>query len=838
MFAGTTARLFFCGIKVREIALMLAVAACFTALPAHAVPSNPTVVSGSATFSTSGSTLTVTNTPKAIINWQSFSIDAGETVRFVQQSASSAVLNRVTGADPSHILGALQSNGKVFLINPNGILFGAGARIDVNGLVASTLDITDADFLSGRLRFEADRVNPGGVSNAGQIATPAGGFVYLLAPNVENSGVITTPSGEAILAAGHSIEIVDSVDPSQRVLVSATVSDVNLSQLMTQSGGNIFAVLNAGRVSANTVVQDASGRIYFKSAGNVTTTATSVVEARGDATLDGGFIQGYALGEGHYQGSFDASGHNGGFIETSGKWLDLSPSRIDARALTSSGTAGTWLIDPDDVCIAYGPCSAHPGATFIDTLVLNSSLNANNVTIQTNPSGSGGNGDIFVEGNISYSGSTDRSLTLQASRNIVFSGAGSIQSSSPYRLDVWLDAGGDIALPTGAFLDIVHGSVALTASGNIAMNGAGIAASQIFLAAPNIQITGTHASILDGSMPQSLYALDSSGNDASIELIASTLNIQGGARLTAKSTATGFADADVYLFAGNASITNATIQTYSSGGIGGVEMYTDTISLTNSNVLTSGAIQSHIEVGGQTVAINGGTWSTKFFGINYDPDFVQTEAEEFFDFAGVATVSLNNFSVIGPQGIGLSGSTISLNNTTLAANASAGGCDGTGGCMHVLAYHTLSLDNASTLGAYRSMLLEVGDAFLVNTGSHVVVNNGTLRFHFPYRVSGGWMLDGMPNVFSSTSSASILVNGGSPLPGVNFFVDYGGVFGQVSALTNLNFEQLENALELEEPFEDMFDEGPGFEEFFARKAKNQEENEEHRAKPHPKECHA
>jgi filamentous hemagglutinin family protein len=428
-------------ITLRHKTLAVAVAACFTALPAHAVPSNPTVVSGSATFSTSGSTLTVTNTPKAIINWQSFSIDAGETVRFVQQSASSAVLNRVTGADPSHILGALQSNGKVFLINPNGILFGAGARIDVNGLVASTLDITDADFLSGRLRFEADRVNPGGVSNAGQIATPAGGFVYLLAPNVENSGVITTPSGEAILAAGHSIEIVDSVDPSQRVLVSATVSDVNLSQLMTQSGGNIFAVLNAGRVSANTVVQDASGRIYFKSAGNVTTTATSVVEARGDATLDGGFIQGYALGEGHYQGSFDASGHNGGFIETSGSTLDFAGVSVRAAALAPGGQGGTWLLDPGELLVNTSHAAAISSAlSSVGSVLLQTNSSGCSGTGSCNASGSGN--IIFDNVSITSAYGGPASLTVDAYGDIVFQGNNSfVNASSSGTFNIMLDAG-------------------------------------------------------------------------------------------------------------------------------------------------------------------------------------------------------------------------------------------------------------------------------------------------------------------------------------------------------------------------------------------------------------
>ena len=131
--------------------------AVMSAVSSHvgANPTGPQVVNGQASFATQAGTLTVTNSPNAIVNWQSFSIGSSETTRFVQQSAASAVLNRVVGVDPSRILGTLQSNGKVFLVNTNGILFGQGARIDVAGLVASTLNLNDADFLAGRLNFES-----------------------------------------------------------------------------------------------------------------------------------------------------------------------------------------------------------------------------------------------------------------------------------------------------------------------------------------------------------------------------------------------------------------------------------------------------------------------------------------------------------------------------------------------------------------------------------------------------------------------------------------------------------------------------------------------------------
>src|SRR4051794_40319873 len=160
------------------------IAACFGSAIAN--PMGPQVINGQVGFSNQGNVLSVTNTPGSIINWQSFSINSGEITRFIQQNPNSAVLNRIVGQDPSQILGALQSNGRVFLINPSGILFGQGAQVDVNGLVASTLNIGNEDFINGKMHFKAGD-KAANLKNQGTITTPNGGQVYLIAPNVENS---------------------------------------------------------------------------------------------------------------------------------------------------------------------------------------------------------------------------------------------------------------------------------------------------------------------------------------------------------------------------------------------------------------------------------------------------------------------------------------------------------------------------------------------------------------------------------------------------------------------------------------------------------------------------
>ena len=244
------------------------------------------MVSGQATITQQGKQLTIVNSPSAVIHWKGFSIGSDEVTRFTQQSPASAVLNRVVGQDPSKILGTLTSNGRVFLINPNGILFGAAARVDVAGLVASSLQLSDKDFIAGRLRF-TDTPGAKGVENQGVIQTAAGGEVLLIAPDVKNSGVITSPKGEVILAAGKSVEIVDPKSPHLRVEITAPENEaVNLGTIVADGGRvSIYAtsIRNAGRIQANTVERTQAGEIVLRAKKDVTLEKTSVITASGEA---------------------------------------------------------------------------------------------------------------------------------------------------------------------------------------------------------------------------------------------------------------------------------------------------------------------------------------------------------------------------------------------------------------------------------------------------------------------------------------------------------------------------------------------------------------------------
>jgi filamentous hemagglutinin family protein len=325
----------------------IAVASCFASNGALANPTGPTVVNGQVSIIQNGNLLQITNSPNSIINWQSFSIGANEITRFLQQSNSSAVLNRVITQNPSAILGALQSNGRVFLINPNGILFGAGAQVDVAGLIASTLNLSDTDFLAGRLRF-TEVPGAGSIVNQGAINAASGGQVYLVGPAVTNSGVITSPKGEVILAAGNSVELVDPGTPNLRVEITAPDNQaINLGQIIADSGRvGIYAGLinHTGTIRADSAVVTEDGRIVLKATKNATLEAGSLSTANGPR---GGSITVQSGDTTLVAGAIEAKGSEGagGTVQLLGNLVGL----VDNASISASGVAGggTVLVGGD-----------------------------------------------------------------------------------------------------------------------------------------------------------------------------------------------------------------------------------------------------------------------------------------------------------------------------------------------------------------------------------------------------------------------------------------------------------------------------------------------------------
>lgn len=269
------------------------------------LPTNGVVVGGMANImnpQTAGDSLDIQQlTPNAIINWDEFSIGVGQEVRFFQPSASSVVLNRVVLDNPSLIQGNLLANGRVFLINPNGILFGNQGLVNVGALLATTFDISDQDFLDGSYRFEdsAFRANPGfDIQNDGSIVALGQdqggellgqGFVVLAGQSVANTGhVSVSPDGNIVLASGSAVTVnldqeglaAYELTASQVALANRNIGVVNAGTLSTEGGGDIFlesaaanrlqfGILNSGTIRANAIAENFIGGVFLVATGPI-----------------------------------------------------------------------------------------------------------------------------------------------------------------------------------------------------------------------------------------------------------------------------------------------------------------------------------------------------------------------------------------------------------------------------------------------------------------------------------------------------------------------------------------------------------------------------------------
>lgn len=267
----------------RPLSIALSVAAACGAValgPAAANPTGAQVASGSATITQQGATLVIKNTPNAIINWQSFSIAAGQTTNFIQQSIASSVLNRVVGVNPSSILGTLTSNGKVFLVNPNGVVFGEGSNVNAAGLVVSTLNLTDADFTSGNLHFTGD-ASAGNIALGG-IVRSSNGDVYLIAPNVTNTGSIGAVNGNVILAAGQTVDILGrGLDDIKFEVQNRSNQAINLGQIDGDAVGLFAGTLQQAGVVNASAVSVQGGQVVLSAEANMTLAAGSSTRADG-----------------------------------------------------------------------------------------------------------------------------------------------------------------------------------------------------------------------------------------------------------------------------------------------------------------------------------------------------------------------------------------------------------------------------------------------------------------------------------------------------------------------------------------------------------------------------
>ncbi|MGR3906658.1 GLUG motif-containing protein [Burkholderia sp. SR8] len=392
----------------------------FAALPAFALPTGEAITQGKADIlrDADGKSMSVNqHTDKLVTNWQDFSVAGGERVSFHQPGSQSIALNRVIGNNGSQIHGNIDANGKVFLVNPNGVLFGAGAQINVGGLVASTQALSDADFLAGNYRFAG--LSTASIVNDGTITAADGGSVALLGARVSNNGVIQAKMGRVALGAGNAFKVnFDGSDLLSLQVESAAVdAQATNGGLLKADGGE---VLMTARVAGNLL--------------NAVVNNTGTIEAKGlsgrggKITLDGGAV--------NVAGKLDASGEAAGSVLTRGERVDVA---ADAQVDTHAGNAaGTWAIEA-----ANAGVNSHTGGDrSIGADTLSRHLGNTNVAL-TNTSG-----DLAVGGDVTWAsdnaltltsrkGNVDLQRTLSATganANLLINAAGKIRMSDAVKL--------------------------------------------------------------------------------------------------------------------------------------------------------------------------------------------------------------------------------------------------------------------------------------------------------------------------------------------------------------------------------------------------------------------
>lgn len=354
----------------KTLALLVMSALSLGASSVDAMPEGGVVRSGSGSVTQNGKEMTIRqDSGRLAMDWTGFSVGKDETVRFQQPGKDALALNRVTGNQQSVIDGSLLSNGHVLLVNPNGVVIGKNASIDVGGLVASTAQVKDnfmKEFGNSTGAFSLGGVSDGKIINEGTIKAE-GGLVALHAAKVENSGTISNTGGSAVLAAADTLTLTPDADGKLNFTVDGKAAEASALNkgAITADGGTIVmtadsasdvmstVVNNSGTLQARTLRKNEKGQILLEGGDKGQVEVSGTLDASGtEAGQSAGNIK--VIGEKtivHDGTNLLARGAiDGGKIETSGDVLNLGDNlNIDASG--NRGSHGTWLLDPLEILI-------------------------------------------------------------------------------------------------------------------------------------------------------------------------------------------------------------------------------------------------------------------------------------------------------------------------------------------------------------------------------------------------------------------------------------------------------------------------------------------------------
>lgn len=355
----------------KTLALLVMSALSLGASSVDAMPEGGVVRSGSGSVTQNGKEMTIRqDSGRLAMDWTGFSVGKDETVRFQQPGKDALALNRVTGNQQSVIDGSLLSNGHMLLVNPNGVVIGKNASIDVGGLVASTAQVKDnfmKEFGNSTGAFSLGGVSDGKIINEGTIKAE-GGLVALHAAKVENSGTISNTGGSAVLAAADTLTLTPDADGKLNFTVDGKAAEASALNkgAITADGGTIVmtadsasdvmstVVNNSGTLQARTLRKNEKGQILLEGGDKGQVEVSGTLDASGtEEGQSAGNIK--VIGEKtivHDGANLLARGNvDGGKIETSGDVLNLGDNlAIDAAGV--NGKHGEWLLDPLEVIIS------------------------------------------------------------------------------------------------------------------------------------------------------------------------------------------------------------------------------------------------------------------------------------------------------------------------------------------------------------------------------------------------------------------------------------------------------------------------------------------------------
>lgn len=680
----------------------------------QAAPAGGQVTAGQGSIVQNGANTTITQmSDKLAVNWQSFNIGQQEKVQFIQPTSQSVALNRVVGNSASQIYGQLSANGKVFLINTNGILFSPTARVDTGALVASTLNMTDSDFLAGKYVFAKGSAS-GSVINQGQIQAADGGYVALLGEKAVNEGVIVANQGSVALAAGEKATLDMTGDGLIKLGVdqAALNAQVENKNLIQADGGLVVMTAKAAGDLAGTVVNN-SGVIR----------AQSLTECNGKIVLDGG-----QAGSVEVSGTLDASGkaagQTGGQVDILGQAISLAKATVDASGASAGGQvhiggdfqgqgdrtqADTVFIDSQTVIDAssadngdggqvvvwsnkntafYGQISANGGANGGNGGMVETSgkryLNAQGTATAAAPKGKAGQwlldpGNITIQSSIGdsdtpavgngntydpYGGNAVLLIStidsaLNSGTNVIVTTTSSGIEPGDYAGDITVNGeiakttGGEATLTLNAYHDIIISSNSMITSTADKLNVEFNAGNEITLNS-NINTNGGNATLVAGGNMNINYAIQ--GGIGS----GSTVTLTAGSGKTVSGN--GNLQADHLLL--NGAGATYTLNTASKNMIGtlAAAVGSGSVSVKNMNQLTIGTVGAvnGIQANSVNLAVSSGDLTVNK-AVNSTDNTTLTASDGNINLAD--TISGSTVTLTGSNG-----KTVSGNGNITAAN--------------------------------------------------------------------------------------------------------------------------------------------------------------------------